>query len=187
MKQLKRTASSLDDDVNPLVKNNEKVEPTFGEDEMVVRRRVKKVAKRFPTRFIGLMTCINIVFPNWCTLKVPKLKCFGEQLCRNWIRSSEQSLTDGIEANDWQWVGALHPFLPAYPTKYEPSCTSETALLVRIKETRLRRTKWVSSFVTGASNEDIGSSISSTAFLKLGLNDGYRVCPVRGKDYLEMF
>lgn len=54
-----------------------------GEEKTVVRWGIEKVAESVPTRFVGIMSCINRAFSKWCTQEISELRRFGEHLCRN--------------------------------------------------------------------------------------------------------
>lgn len=72
LKQLKRKVRSLQDDIKPLLKANEWVIRSYGEDKTVVRSRIEMVAKAVPTYFFAMEMCIGRAIPKWYTRPILK-------------------------------------------------------------------------------------------------------------------
>lgn len=63
-RQLQRKMSSLQDEIILLHKISEGMMGGYREETTVARRRTEKMARRVPSRFIGMETCISRAIPK---------------------------------------------------------------------------------------------------------------------------
>lgn len=70
--------SSLHGEIKLLQTTNQEATGSYAENKTIVRRRIEKVAKSVPIRFVRMMMCISSAIPNWCARVVS-----DEHLCRN--------------------------------------------------------------------------------------------------------
>lgn len=96
VKQLERNASTSQDEIHWLQKTSEQVIGSYAEDKIVVKRRIRKVAKNVSTPFVAMVMCTSQAILKCRMQKISELEYFGEHLCWNWAGLLERSSTDGI-------------------------------------------------------------------------------------------
>lgn len=79
VKQLENKVRSVQEEVNLLLKTNEEVLDSYGEDQIAVKIRIENVAESAPTRLVGMVMCIGRASLKWCTRKISERHCFGEE------------------------------------------------------------------------------------------------------------
>lgn len=81
VRQLKRKLITLQDEINLLQNSNEKVVDSYGEEKVVVTRRIEEMTKSVLTRFTGSVVCMRRAITKCYMREISKLKHFGEHPC----------------------------------------------------------------------------------------------------------
>lgn len=72
-------------------KSNKELMKSYGEENVVVEKSVKKLVESFPTRLVGMEMCNARAIPKRCLIRISQPDYFSDYLRRNWTNSSERS------------------------------------------------------------------------------------------------
>lgn len=133
VKHLKRKVSSSQDQNNLLRKINEEMMGNYGKYNTVVRK-IKKVAKTVPARFVEMVMFISRTIPECCLPQILDLKQSGEHRCQNWTGHWKQSTTHAIEVIDRKCVVLMDPLWLVCVMTYKQSLISEIGVLLALAE-----------------------------------------------------